>query len=275
MRSMSFYYSSSVSVFIQVSEEQKLTWSEIDMPKLKYTTKEIKEKIFELTGNEYEMMGEYVNSRTKIKIKHVACGHEYMVRWNSFQQGVRCPKCAILVVKNKLAFTNEDIVKAMYELVGDEYTKMDENYTNNQTKFKIRHNTCGNTYEVNWNNFQSGIRCPKCNQSKGEKFIEDYLTNKGISFATQVRFSDCRYKNTLPFDFGIIDDNKRVICLVEYDGEQHFEPIEAWGGEEAFKERQRKDLIKTNYCKENNIPLLRIKYDENTEEKLFNFLVQY
>lgn len=203
---MSFYYSSSVSVFIQVSEEQKLIWSEIDMPRLKYTTKEIKEKIFELTDNEYEMMGEYVGALTK---------------------------------------------------------------------FKIKHNTCGCEYMVSWDGFQKGNRCPRCNQSKGEKFIQDYLTNHNIPFATQVRFDDCRHERTLPFDFGILNKEKKVIALIEYDGEQHYRPINYFGGEEAFKERQRKDLIKTNYCKENNIPLLRIKYDENTEEKLFNFLMQY
>lgn len=58
--------------------------------------------------------------------------------------------------------TNEDIVERMYELVGDEYTKLDDVYINNQTKFPIKHETCGHEYEVIWNAFRNGNLCPKC-----------------------------------------------------------------------------------------------------------------
>ena len=54
----------------------------------------------------------------------------------------------------------------------------------------------------------------------------------------------------------LIDDKK---ILLEFDGIMHFEPIY---GEKAFKDKIRNDQIKTNFCKKNNIPLLRIKYDK-------------
>ena len=171
-------------------------------------------------------------------------------------------------------FTNEEIKQKIFELVGDEHTKLEDTYINSKTKFKMRHNTCGCEYMVRWANFQRGDRCPKCNQSKGEKFIEDYLTNKGISFATQVKFDNCRHERPLPFDFGIIDDNKRIVALIEFDGEQHYKPIEVWGGEEALQQTQLRDQIKNEYCAKNKIPLLRIRYDEDIEEKLNLFLTQ-
>ena len=55
---------------------------------------------------------------------------------------------------------------------------------------------------------------------------------------------------------------------IEFDGEQHFRSVEFFGGKKAFKLTQKKDKIKNEYCKNNNIHLLRIKYNENIEEKL-------
>ena len=43
---------------------------------------------------------------------------------------------------------------------------------------------------------------------------------------------------------------------------------EGWGGEEKLKLVQLRDKIKTNYCKDNDIKHLRIKYNENITEKL-------
>jgi hypothetical protein len=48
--------------------------------------------------------------------------------------------------------------------------------------------------------------------------------------------------------------------LIEFDGRQHYEPIEFFGGEEKYISRKKNDQIKTNYCLKNNISLLRIPY---------------
>lgn len=108
--------------------------------------------------------------------------------------------------------------------------------------------------------------CPRCKESHGEKEIASYLLENGISYEPQYRIEDCRYKNTLPFDFAIIKNNV-LLALIEYDGIQHFECV-AFGGKnkreqlENLEEIKMKDKIKTDYCKQNNIPLLRIKYTD-------------
>lgn len=57
------------------------------------------------------------------------------------------------------------------------------------------------------------------------------------------------------------------------DGIQHFAPFDYYGGEKKYQDIIKKDAIKNNYCKENNIPLLRIRYDENNiENKVYEFL---
>ena len=228
--------------------------------------KEIDKKIFELVGNEYVRIGDYVNNSTKMLIKHSTCKNEYRVTWGAFHQGARCPKC---FGSEKL--NNREIDKQMFELTKNEYVRIGD-YVNNSTKMLVKHNLCGNTYEVNWNNFHQGARCPKCNESKGEKEISDILNSLNIKYTSQKRFPECKHKNTLPFDFYI--HNKKSKLLIEFDGIQHFKPIEYFGGEDVLKETQFRDKIKNDFAKEKGIPILRIPYTEqdNIESILTNKL---
>ena len=58
--------------------------------------------------------------------------------------------------------------------------------------------------------------------------------------------------------------NKRI--GFEYQGIQHYQPIEHWGGEEQLKVVQEHDRRKMKLCKENNIQLICIDYDEPLTE---------
>lgn len=114
----------------------------------------------------------------------------------------------------------------------------------------------------------TGMKNNLNNLSRGEHTISEFLKYKEVNFLYQVRFSDCKYKNTLPFDFGILSSDGEVVALIEYDGQQHFEPVESWGGQETLKEVQLRDKIKDDYSKKNNIPLLRIRFDEQNMLKV-------
>ena len=81
-------------------------------------------------------------------------------------------------------------------------------------------------------------RCPSCNstQYKGPTRIKEYLDKYNIPYQMEYKFNDCVYKSTLPFDFAIFYPTGQIKCLIEYDGEQHFEFIKHWhGDEEGFK----------------------------------------
>ncbi len=126
---------------------------------------------------------------------------------------------------------------------------------------------CGNFTEVSVGNLMRGhtLSCGCRHQSKWEMFIKDYLTSLNIMFHPQKRFSDCRNKkqsDMLPFDFYLPEYN---LCI-EYDGVQHFEPVEMWGGYEKFLINQENDNIKNEYCKNHNIQLLRLPYTLSKEE---------
>lgn len=96
-------------------------------------------------------------------------------------------------------------------------------------------------------------------QSFGESYIKSLLEDMEVSFIPQYTFDNCKDVYVLRFDFAIFDD-EQLIGLIEYDGKQHFEPIEFFGGLEGFEKTQRRDQIKNAYCKSNNISLLRLPY---------------
>ena len=111
--------------------------------------------------------------------------------------------------------------------------------------------------------------CPICTNSKGEDRILSWvegnflrLKETGIIGCTpEKKFSDCKDKRELPFDFGF-EYFDSTWSVAEYQGKQHFFPVEFFGGKKAFKEQQKKDKIKKKYCKDNNISLLIIPYWE-------------
>jgi very-short-patch-repair endonuclease len=135
---------------------------------------------------------------------------------------------------------------------------------------------CGNTTHVSLSNLirEHTLSCGCRHQSKWEMFINDLLIDLNIEFVPQKRFSDCtnhKGSDMLPFDFYIPSYN----LIIEYDGEHHFQPVKGWGGEEKFKTTQQNDCIKDNYCKSNNITLLRLPYtytEEDIKNEILNIL---
>ena len=75
-------------------------------------------------------------------------------------------------------------------------------------------------------------------------------------FLFNISFKKCKNVRMLPYDFFISSLN---ICI-EYDGRQHFESIDYYGGVEAFERLKKNDAIKNKYCNDNDIRLVRISY---------------
>lgn len=116
--------------------------------------------------------------------------------------------------------------------------------------------------------FKIPICKPVCKSSKGEKSITSILESFNIEYERQKKFNGCRYKNKLKFDFFIQSLN---ICI-EYNGRQHYEPNDFFGGEKSFKKQLIRDNIKKEYCENNNIKLIIIRYNEDIDEKLTQYL---
>ena len=225
------------------------------MPKKKSHEEFVKEVAEKMPG--YTVYGMYKNDRTKIEIGHDECGHRWFIRPSSFLHGKGCPKCAGNIKKS-----HEEFVKEVAEKMPG-YTVYGM-YKGARTKIEIGHDKCGYRWFVSPHGFLRGYGCPKCNESKGESTIAELLKKHNIDFVYQHTFDDCRRKNKLPFDFYA----PIAKVAIEYDGVQHFLPIEHFGGIDAFNYRIENDRIKTDYCAANGIKLVRIRFDDDIEKIL-------
>jgi len=128
---------------------------------------------------------------------------------------------------------------------------------------------CGNHfYDLPARILNGHVRSCGClKRSSNELFISDFLNNLGVKYETQYKFDDCKSDKNYPlyFDFAIFQGSN-LLCLIEYDGIQHFTPKDIFGGKDAYKETQIRDAIKNNYCKDKGITLYRLPYTMTNEE---------
>lgn len=119
---------------------------------------------------------------------------------------------------------------------------------------------CGNTHLASAELLLNG-HCKSCGciRSRGNQKIKEILQNMQINFIAEyrVRINNINYY----YDFAIIENDK-IKCLIEYDGELHFEYQEnrGWNNKENWEKTHRNDQIKNQYATENNISLIRIPY---------------
>jgi len=203
-----------------------------------------------------KILGKYRNSKSKIETLCLKCDYTWTPTPNTLLKGEGCPKCSGLMRK-----TQEEFVQEMAEkhptitVIGE--------YVNNRVKVKCFCNNC-NTYFYNSPHtmLSNENGCSNCaTTSRGENRIKEWLNDKGVEYKFQHVFKECKDIRVLPFDFYIPSLN----TAIEYDGIQHFEPKDFFGGEESFNKLKKHDSIKSNYCMENNIRLLRIPYFQYEE----------
>lgn len=222
------------------------------MPK-KLTTEEFIQKAKKVHGDKYDYSEiEYINSRSNVKIICKVHG-EFEQKAGTHLKGSGCKEC----YDDSMRSSTSEFINRAKEVHGDIYDYTLVKYHNSLSKVDIICQDHG-IFKQSPSNHLKGRGCSKCKMSSGEKLIYDYLTENKIEFQSQKTFNDCKYKSKLRFDFFI--PNKNIV--IEYDGEFHFIPIKHWGNEENLKYRQKLDKIKTKFCKDNNIELLRIPYWE-------------
>lgn len=214
----------------------------------------------------------YKASREKVTITCNRCGKDFETTVNNFLRGRGCPHCRAERLSEKFRQPKEEFIKKAREIHGDKYDYSKVIYRNNRTPVTIvckKHNAFFNQTPTR---HLLGSGCPLCKPiSKGEEEIKKLLIKKNVAFEQQKTFEKCKDKLLLPFDFYLPKYN---LC-VEYQGKQHYETVEFFGGEKEFEIRQKHDKIKRNFCKKNKIVLLEIKYSDNIESKLNEFFINH
>ena len=210
-------------------------------------------------GDKYDY-SEFIYENNKIKSILICrdCGNKFEIRPDAHINGKGCSICGYKKAAKKRAKSLETFINESRKIHGNRYDYSQSIYINSETKLKIickKHNI----FEQAPSNHLSGVGCPECVSSKGENEISCVLNNMNIKYIPEKIFDDCKNPLTgryLYFDFYLPDKN---ICI-EYDGKQHFFPIDFYGGVDNLNDTKNRDLIKTKYCIDNNISIIRISY---------------
>lgn len=208
-----------------------------------------------------------INNKTYVMYKCPVHGLQKM-RISNLISGRGCPECSIEAKSELYRLSPDEVEQRVTDLGGKLLNKQD--YINRiERNLIIECVYCKTPFITSLVLFtqHGGQMCPNCkdDESIGERRIRTYLELNNILFEQEKWFSDCRDIKPLPFDFYLPDYN----MIIEYDGEQHYKQGHFTHSHLSYT--QAHDAIKNNYCKENNINLLRIPYwDMDKIETILN-----
>ncbi|NJO59674.1 MAG: hypothetical protein HC836_15625 [Richelia sp. RM2_1_2] len=213
---------------------------------------------------DYSHINQYDGAKTKINIVCFKHG-TFSQTPQKHLLGQGCPLCGKEEMGKKNSLTTNEFIEKAKKIHGDKYDYSAIQYKNNHTLVKILCKNHGFFKQIP-NSHLSGKGCARCGiiESTGSKMIDKILSIKNVFFIKEYTFNGCVNKRKLRFDFYLPDHN---ICI-EFDGRQHFEPIEVFGGQKGFEEMQKNDYIKTIFCIKNSIKLIRVSYLDDIEETL-------
>jgi hypothetical protein len=154
-------------------------------------------------------------------------------------------------------FSIDEFIDYSSKIHNNKYIYNKSVYVNNLTKVTITCPIHGDFQQLPQSHM-SGSGCSSCNDSKGEREITFFLDKYKIKYTREKIFPECRNISYLKFDFYI----PSMRTCIEFDGLQHFQPIEYFGGIESYEKQKINDSIKNHYCEDNYIDLIRIRYDQ-------------
>lgn len=224
------------------------------------TTSEVVSNFIEKHGNKYDYSKvKYVGNKVKIEIKCRKHGIFYQTP-NNHLKGQDCPICKKINIDSFIEKANKKHNnKYDYSLV---------RLKNMNSKIEITCKEHGEFTQIA-HSHTYGSGCPSCNESKGEREIKILLEKNKINYIKEHSFPECKLINKLRFDFYLPNIN----TCIEFDGEQHFKPIEYYGGKKEFEIIIKRDKIKSDFCKSNNINLIRVKFNDSIKNKLIECLL--
>lgn len=150
----------------------------------KKTHEEFVKEIYNIYKNEYTVIGQYINAKTKIEIKHNICNHIFKMEPGNILSGQQCPYCKNDRISKLQLITTNEFKKEIFDLVGNEYSVKSE-YKGRGKKVLFTHNICNYDFWMTPSHFiHRGQRCtnPACLHDRiskplrktTEKFLEDF-----------------------------------------------------------------------------------------------------
>jgi len=153
--------------------------------------------------------------------------------------------------------TQNDFIEKSIEIHNNKYS-YDKVYYENDRKKVIIICPIHGEFKQSTGIHLRGSGCKRCSESFGEKEIAKFLDKFLIKYIREHKFEDCRNIYPLKFDFYI----PTMRTAIEFDGIQHFQPVTHFGGVDVFERLKINDKIKNDYCEDNYINLIRIRYNQ-------------
>ena len=173
--------------------------------------------------------------------------------------GFGCQKCSHEKLRETYLFDTKTFIYKAKQIHGNKYDYNNSIYVDSHSNIKIICKKHGEFITKPYMHLQ-GQGCPKCNQSKLENEIELALSKNNINFEYRDR---PKWLEGLELDFFIKEKNMAIEC----QGEQHYKPVEQFGGEDEFKKSLERDQRKLQLCNENGIKLLYFTHYPNINEE--------
>lgn len=210
---------------------------------------------------------DYIDAKMNIDFICPKHGKQTMMLDNLIH-GHKCRLCSYEERGNNLKHSIQFVKKSIESINGNKLLNP-QDYKDTFTNNLNIQCSCGNIFTTSFSNYtkhnvNTCFSC-SCKESSGEKRIKEFLKLNNINFIQEKRFDDCRNIKPLPFDFYLPDYN---MCI-EFDGQQHYKDV----GFGNYEKTKKHDIIKNEYCKNNNIDLLRIPYWEGNS--IENIIVKH
>lgn len=215
---------------------------------------------------------------TPLLCKCNQCGKEIILRKEEVEKG--CVNCKIISgeISGGRGHKSLNPGDRFGKLTVIEYDKSRKTANGNYPSYVKCKCDCGNIISVRKSHltgYNKGgsrgisytISCGCSQVSVGELYIRKMLQDYNVNF--QEQYSIKELSTGLKFDFAVFDQDGKLSHLIEYDGQQHFNAVEAWGGEEKLQIQKERDNRKNIYCREQGIPLIRIPYTVKLSDLTF------
>lgn len=198
------------------------------------------------------------------------CGKTTVVRGFSLRQG-NVQSCGCLrherIIKSNIERSGGDLTGQRFgKLTVIKEVSSKQNLRRQNLRYWKCKCQCGNERIYVGADLRNGdIKSCGCSKSQGEALITSILLKNNFNFVREFSFTDlCNYKKNNParlrFDFAIFDNNNKLLCLIEYQGIQHYKQVGFYKDIDKFNEAQYRDQLKRDYCKLHNIKLVEIPY---------------
>lgn len=253
------------------------TWHEIPL----------KRSMVDLTGKKFNRLTALLP--TDLRFDHSVmwlckcdCGNEFLLSSKLLQNG-HTKSCGCL--KREMAGQNwigdsyhGGAGKEFIDETGNVYGKLtvlcrDNNNSYGQAKWKCQCE-CGTITTVSGSQLRSGgTRSCGCTKSFGELAIIKLLNKNNIPYKKEYVFDDLKDKNSLRFDFAILNKQNKLLGLIEFQGSQHYinTPI-GYYTQEKIDIIKKHDTIKQQYCNKNKIPLLILNKNNYDEDMILEWI---